>query len=185
MISRPLTLTCASLAVFAWSPPAMGQVSLIPGSGAGAIDVQQGDDLVLQLFLQSTTPSTSLSGAGLIVSVVENNVAVLYDGTGSVFPGGLSISSPLLGDQDLNVGAFSPASADDTGTDLLGTLTIESSSLLAGDQFTIDFAGTILSDGGGAEVQSLPNPVLVNIVPEPASLAMLGVAGVLAARRRR
>ena len=182
---RLIRTTCCALAICAVTSHAHGQVLLIPGDNSASIQVQEGQDLQLQLFLQSVDPTTSLVGANLQVSIVENSIAVNYDGTGSVFPGGLNIPGVLIGDQDLNVASFAPATVDDSGTDLLGTLTIESSTLSNGDQFSIDFTGTVFSDTSGFDVESLPNPVAVTIVPEPTSLILMGLGGLLIVRRCR
>ena len=184
-MTRLIRATCCAVAVCATAVHADGQVLLIPGDSSPSIQVLEGEDLQLQLFLQSVDPTTSLIGANLKVSIVENSIAVNYDGTGSVFPGGLNVAGGLVGDQDLSIASFAPATVDDSGTDLLGTLTIDSSTLSNGEQFTIDFTGTVFSDTSGFDVESLPDPVLVTIIPEPTSLALIGLGGLLLVRRRR
>jgi hypothetical protein len=147
---------------------ASATLTLIPGSG-GEITINTNQVLTIQVSDTATAQEGKLS----YVIVEEGGVGALSD----------AVALPEAGE----LGGTNPYSYAGWGAgfELASGSAQQPGTLVPGVQFTVDFMsaaqGTAivsLWDGGGS-YQAADDYVTVNVVPEPMTLALLGLGGLL------
>ena len=163
--------------------------TLTVGDGPTDIEINPNQPgQTINLFLSSDSGQV-VGGGNLSVIVGAGGPSVGYNGvTGTIFDGGVAIpdanASPLV----LDVGLLGPIPSpvlDSTGTQLLGTLTIDTTGLSSGS-YSLDLSATLLNDDGAQPITfDLDGATTVTIVPEPTSIALFGLGGLVIGMRRR
>ena len=167
---------------------ASATTTLTVGGGASSIELNPNQaGQTVNLFLSSDSGQL-LGGGNIVATIGAGGPTVGFAGIGgTVLDGGFALpdadGSPLVLDVGLLGPSLSPT-IDNSGTQLLGTLTLDTTGLNSGS-FSLDLSSTLLNDDGAQPITySLDGATAVSIVPEPTSLALLGLCGLMLVRRR-
>lgn len=177
----------ALLIGFIGSSAMAGTVSFGP-SDAVTIDRGAGDSDVVSFDLTVTDFGVA-SGFNAVDVVVQSPDGLAITGFALNTPGVTRFFDNSAADgADWKFGYFGSATATPS-SQLLGTLTVDATGLAENNTYNLEV--NFDTDGGrskltaGADVEPLFGSATVTIVPEPATLALLGIGGLATAMRRR
>ena len=182
-----------ALAVLSFCTVAQAQnVNLVIGSG-GNIELDQGTQVEIPIFLVSANPSSPfLPNVNELDFFVEADLLtpsqVEIDITNSTF-GSFGTTILTAAPEDLAVEFRAQISLDNTVN--VGTLLLDTSGLTAGDEVTLSFAGSTAGNrafGNPLPIPNVLNPVgdvSVTVVPEPSGCCLLTVLSAIGFSRRR
>ena len=179
-----------------------GMVTLGPGSQ----DVPLGNDAVFEVSIASTS-AAAFEAVGLLIGSLDSDVGLSFVYDGAYAASATSLPTPammgvygMFGGVDLGVGGNNAITPGWSAPLIVGTLTVDTSSLALGDtreiqvdanwelanaayafSFALPFGGTPFVDeeplsGGSGKF---------TMVPEPATLALMALGGIAVLRRRR
>lgn len=180
-------LTIAMLALMSTAT----QAAIIFSTVASKTDIALGDTATFNIFVRSDAGSATIAGIDAIAT------AGLGDGSAGTF-----IAGPTFGlgniAFDLNSGGPGIAASSqfsstnqltlDSTNVLYGSLTLSTAGATAGNyQFTLDNTFATIASGAaftGGTVDAAPVSYSISAVPEPSSIALLGIIGGAAGARR-
>ena len=159
--------------VFGMASVASATLSLIPGGG-GETTINTGQVLTIQVSDTDDLQQGKLSYA----IVEEGGVGALTD----------PVVLPIAG--ELGAAVFYTEAGWGTGWELASGSAQDPGILEPGVQFTVDFMSNVVGTAivslwnGGGNFQVADDYLTVNVVPEPLTIALLGIGGLFLRRKK-